>query len=132
MMKKTFFILLLLFLALSCSKDLVVVKSKMYSLALQEDPQATLIVPKNMTDGIKCSDYEQGCLGAFQAKIKTVEMIFIEFETIDQAKAQAEKINQWYAWNWVFDDVDGEPVLEHFVQKVYQAKKGRSVERKGQ
>ena len=32
-------------------------------------------------------------------------------------------IGQWYAYNWLFDDVTKEPVLEDFVKKAFGAKR---------
>ena len=44
-------------------------------------------------------------------------------ETQEQAKALAERLDLYYKYNWVFDDVAGEPVLEDFVVRAYGAAK---------
>jgi hypothetical protein len=40
-----------------------------------------------------------------------------------QAISAAKKFRGYYARNWLFDDVTGEPVLEKFVTEKLEAKK---------
>ena len=43
------------------------------------------------------------------------------FETKEQARAEALRIDQYYPRNWVFDDIKGEPLQEAFVKKAFKA-----------
>jgi len=52
-----------------------------------------------------------------------VELLVIQYETSQQACLAAQEVGQWYAYNWLFDDVTNEPVLEDFIQKAFAAKK---------
>ena len=45
----------------------------------------------------------------------------VEFETEDQARAEALRLNQYYARNWLLDRVEGEPVLEDYVIETFHA-----------
>jgi len=45
----------------------------------------------------------------------------IEFETSEQAKKEAIRLNQYYAKNYLFDQVEGEPILEDFVIETFKA-----------
>jgi hypothetical protein len=76
-----------------------------------------------MNDGIKCDNYGPGCIAGFMARVRLVVIILVEFESEELAKAEANRIKQYYYKNWVFDDVTDEPVLEDFVIKAYGAKK---------
>lgn len=124
---------LILFIFAGCScdiHDIIITKSMMLKLAQEEDPSVEVIIPKEITGGVKCTSYDPGCTGAFQAKVRDVEIVLVEFKEEEQARKQAYKIDQYYAKNWVFDDVTGEPVLEKFVTKVYNAKRPRVEEKK--
>ena len=110
-------------LFLSCSKVLTQSKSQLLSMARKVDPAVKEIIPENINAGIKCSDYGPGCMGAFQAQMKRVKIIFVQFKSEEQAKAEALRIDQYYSKHWVFDDVTGEPVLENLVKKVYKAQR---------
>jgi hypothetical protein len=125
-----FFLIVSFFSSCSCElTDLIFTKSMMLSMAQKEDPNVEVIIPRDITGGVKCSSYDPGCTGAFQAKVRGVEIVLVEFENEEQAYGQAFKIGQYYSKNWVFDDVTGEPVLEKFITKVYNAKKARDVKK---
>jgi hypothetical protein len=117
----------LIFFTLACTKDLSQIYSKdqMLSMTIKADPTARLILPKDMESGVKCKNYGEGCKGGYRSSILELEMTYVEFESPEQAKVAAQKIDQYYSRNWVFDDVKGEPDLERFVKKVYKAKLAR-------
>ena len=50
-----------------------------------------------------------------------VEFLAIQFKTENQARAAALKYNQYYAANWLFDEVTNEPVIEDFLKKNFKA-----------
>ncbi len=91
-------------------------------MAQKEDPNITFVLPKSITEGISCQNYPPGCLSGKTAELKKITIVVVQFDTEESAERAAKVINQYYARNWVFDDVTGEPVLEHFVKKVFDAK----------
>lgn len=97
-------------------------------MAIKADPTIEL-VPISVNDESKrvlCSQYNaEGCVEGSGKRIlvSKVELLTIQFETVEQAREAALKIDQWHAGNWLFDDVTNEPVLESFVTKVFNAKR---------
>lgn len=107
--------------------------SKMWAKATQFDPRIKLVFLADTDEGrsrrILCSDYRQeGCVwgSGKRIKVRLVEFIVLEYEGVEKACLAALEIGQWYAFNWLFDDVTNEPVIEDFVKKVYKAKKPKS------
>ncbi|MCB9061665.1 MAG: hypothetical protein H6622_09105 [Halobacteriovoraceae bacterium] len=120
------FLYLLLFLLFqSCSSDPegIIDKHIMYRMATEVDPTIEMILPKDQNDGVNCLSYSPPCKGGFKVKLRTVEMIILEYSSIKEAQLSAIGIDQYYYKNWVFDDTTGEPVLESFVKKVFNAKR---------
>lgn len=115
---------LIITLALGCWERKIE-KVTMMRLAQAVEPQVDVLLPDNLNAGIKCDSYGPGCQGAFKAKVRLVELILVEFENTAQAQEAARKYDQWYANNWMFDDVSGEAVLEDFIQRAFQAKRAR-------
>lgn len=107
----------------SCTKELKYSKEELLSLAQKGEPSVEYILPKSINEGISCSNYSEGCLSGHTVKVKSLEMIAVEFQNEEQAKYGAKKIRGFYSRNWVFDDVTGEPILEEFVSRVLNAKK---------
>lgn len=105
----------------SCSGPDTWSEMDLYKLAVKVDPQIEIILPKDISSGVRCSDYPPGCIRGKRAKLKRVVMTVVEFENEKLAKEAAFNIGQYYAKNWVFDDVAGEPVLEYFVDKAFGA-----------
>jgi hypothetical protein len=114
---------LFLLLLLACSKEPKFSKEELLLMALKADPSATVLLPKSINEGVSCSDYPAGCLSAHLVQVRKLDFIAIEFSSQAEAKLAAQKIRGWYARNWVFDDVTGEPTLERFVQSALEAKK---------
>lgn len=113
-MRSLFFILLLL----SCtSKITVIPKAELLALAQVGWPSAYFVIPEKIDLGIRCTDYGEGCKGAHKLRVKGVDMIVVEYETIKQAEKEAKRRNEFVVMNWLLDDVRGEPVLEAFVEK---------------
>jgi len=132
-MKNFLFILcLFIFVSCSCSKeepkftqtDIIDLGRKIEPLL--EEVQFDL---NNTSDPrrVVCSKYGPGCVPTTgkRLKIRMVELIVIEFENEEAAKLEAARTNQWYARNWLFDDVTNEPVLIDFVKKAYGAQQGQ-------
>ncbi|MCK5884593.1 MAG: hypothetical protein KAG61_12955 [Bacteriovoracaceae bacterium] len=96
-------------------------KLDIYKKAIVVEPTLDFILPKDLASGIQCRDYPPGCLRGMQAKLRRVLITAVEFKNEEAAKKAAFHINQFYARNWVFDDVTGEPVLESFVRQAFGA-----------
>lgn len=120
---KTFCMFFLLnFLVVACSCDTEILPQRqLLRMAEAEDPNTEVILPEDMTKGIKCSDYGPGCQSGRILRIRNVDIVLLEFNNKTSARNEALRIDQYYVKNWVFDDVTGEPVVEHFIRKVYNA-----------
>jgi hypothetical protein len=125
-MKYSLFPLIFVFLSIlsaSCTKEMKFTKEQLLKLAQSADSSFSYILPNSMTEGINCSDYPPGCISGHMVKVKGLEMIAIEFTTEAEARFAARKVKGYYARNWLFDDVTGEPDLERFVTEHLEAKK---------
>lgn len=103
---------------------------EMWEKIQKVEPQAELVfladTVENQQKRVLCSQYlGEGCIpgSGRRIKVRLVELLAIQYETRKQACVAARAIGQWYAFNWLFDDVTHEPVLEDFVTKVFQAQK---------
>lgn len=119
-MKLQLFFILFLF---SCTKELKYTKEEMLAMAQKADASATFVLPKNMSEGIHCSDYPEGCVSGYTVKVQNLDFIAVEFMHEEQALYAAKKVRGYYLRNWLFDDVTGEPVLERFMTTSLEAKK---------
>lgn len=113
---------------LSCSEKSSWSEADLYQMAIKIEPKIEIILPKDISSGVRCSDYTAGCIRGKRAKLRRVLLTVVEFENEELAKKAAFHIGQYQAKNWVFDDVTGEPVLEDFVQKAFGAKKITSLD----
>lgn len=105
----------------------------MWKMAVKKEPSIELVFVADTPEGrlrrITCRAYpSEGCVSGSgkRIKVRLVELIVLQYEKKVSACLAALKINQWYARNWIFDDVTNEPVLEDFVKKVFEAKKPES------
>ncbi len=116
---------LLVLTSVSCSKKEVYTQKELWYMAIEVDPDIELVGISNNEEHrrILCKNYGPGCVKGTgrRIKVKKVEIIAIMFETMEQAKTEALRIDQYYAKNWVFDDVKGEPLQEAFVKKAFKA-----------
>ena len=116
---RPFFCLLLGFLLLSCESEKKYSASEMWNMGTKIDPNIQLVPMTTPEDRVTCEHCCPGCIpmSPKRIKLRMVDMIAVQFENTEAAKNEALKINQYYSQNWLFDDVNGEPVLEDFVQK---------------
>lgn len=119
----------------SCSKEEPVYgATELWLIAKKFDPTIELVaIPNHESERrVVCENYEKyadGCVkgSGKRIKVRTVELLVIQFEKPEQARRAAKNLNQWYTRNWLLDEVTNEPVLEDFVQKALKAKAGRDV-----
>ncbi len=114
---------IILILFLSCSESLIYREDQIVSMAVAVDANFKIILPKTLNDGINCFNYGSGCIRGKMAEVRKVVMILVEFKTEDEAKSSAAAIGEYYSRNYLFDDVVGEPVLEDFVKRSFNAKR---------
>lgn len=119
--------LLLLASFLSCLQGGRYISATQLWKMAQDSGEPVEIVPVPMTSPerrVMCHHYNMpGCVPATgkRVKVRMVEFLAIQFKTEAQARAAALKYNQYYAGNWLFDEVTNEPVLEDFLKKYFQA-----------
>jgi hypothetical protein len=78
---------------------------------------------KNAVNAINFTDYSAG-VDRVNSKALIYERLSfaaIAFENEKQAKAEALRLNQYYSRNWLFDKVEGEPLLEDLVISRFHA-----------
>ena len=87
-----------------------------------------IILARNINDVIPCSNYGDGCLSVHRLRAQNLDFLAIEFTHPDLAKKAAQKIHGWTVQNWLFDDVEGEPVLQRWLQKYYKGERFKPLE----
>ena len=72
---------------------------------------------KNTANAINFSDYSPGIdrVNSKPLVYERLSFAVLQFENEKQARDEALRLNQYYSRNWVFDKVDGEPILEDLV-----------------
>ena len=118
-------------LAISCSchRDREMKVSEFWERAQEREPQIKTVFfagKKILKDNkrINCLNYRQeGCRqgSGKRLKLRMVELLTLQYQTREQACLAAQEIGEWYAFNWLFDGVSDEPVLEDFVVKAFGA-----------
>lgn len=116
-------LLVLLVFSISCSKKKEIVEptynaEEFMALAHETGPSN-----EKGEDAMKLSDYSPGVnrIDSRALKYKRLTFYAIEFETVDQARKEALRLNQYFARNWLLDRVEGEPVLEDYVIETFKA-----------
>ena len=122
---KWILLITVIFSFLGCSEKKVYTQKELWYMAIEVDPDIELVGIANHEEErrILCKNYGPGCVKGTgrRIKVKKVEIIAISFETMEQARTEALRIDQFYAKNWVFDDVKGEPLQEAFILKAFKA-----------
>lgn len=88
---------------------------------------------KNAANVIKFEDYAPGVnrVNSRPMVYERLGFFVVEFETEKQARAEALRLNQYYSRNWLFDKVEGEPILEDLViVKFHATNPKRRIQRK--
>ncbi|EPZ50838.1 hypothetical protein M902_3258 [Bacteriovorax sp. BAL6_X] len=120
------------FIMPSCSQKDIYTPLEMFDMAYKFDNtiEEVRIGLKEEERQLDCKDYPEGCIigSPKRFKVRLVEMIVVQYMTSHEACLAAFKLNQYYARNWLFDDVASEPVLVDFVKQVYDAKNPQSKE----
>lgn len=131
MMKVLLMLSLLIFCA--CSKKQDHAESKYTSEELLALAHEASVSNEKGEDAIKFSDYAPGVDKLESKSFRYQRLVFyaIKFESTDEAKSEAMRLNQYYSRNWLFDRVEGEPVLEDYVITAFKAQNpNRKIQRK--
>jgi hypothetical protein len=123
MMSKLFFILFFTFFMTSCSKDNVIwSKGEVLDIARENDPTFSIVVPKYIhAYVVNCADYRPICVSGHKVKVRTLEMILLEYKSHELAVKAAKSFGGYVKNNWAFDSVQDEPILERFIKENYGA-----------
>ena len=128
---RTAIILLLFSLAnSSCSKK--VTEHRYTAEEFAHLAHAATAVSPTGENAIPFSDYSPGVNKPNSKTLifERLKFYAVEFETETQAQNEALRLNQYYSRNILFDRVEGEPVLEDYVIKTFQAKNpNRAIQR---
>ena len=118
--------LITLFIILaSCSNEGTVSWPTLRSRAQKGEPSFSIVLAEKIGGGPKCIgetpslSYSEGCQKVIRVKVKDIDFLFVGFENAEQAKKEAQRLNQVNYHNWVIDEVRGEPPLEAFVEKTF-------------
>jgi hypothetical protein len=131
-MLKFFIVLINLLLMFSCTnKSELITRLEIYELGKKYDESIKLVLAEEIGGGPICEGrdgevpYGKGCQRVFVIQIAGLELRCIEFNSLESAKLEASKIQEYYYKNWVFDEVVGEPPLESFVTNAFGAALGK-------
>lgn len=118
-------ILLTLALCLSCNEDdKTFSKDDILSMGAKVDEKFKFVVPARIgTVLVNCNEYRPKCLIGYKAKAMLIEFNALFYDNSKDAQMSAKTFDGYQSSNWAFDYVAGEPVLERFVQKAFNAKK---------
>ena len=128
-MKKYFKKIVLIFIAMSftlicsCSKKIKVDEPKYTLEEFNKLIHEARELSEKDSDGFNLADYASG-VNRLESKayiFKRLSFFAVEFETTTQAKAEALRLNQYYSRNWLFDRVEGEPILEDYIIETFKA-----------
>ena len=102
------------------------IKDKDFALAAKNNKLFELILAERLGDGPSCKSYGEGCIGAKVAKVSLATFIIVEYQNEGQAKQAALQLDQYYKYNWLFDEVKGEPVVTYFVKDAFGAVRAKT------
>ncbi len=133
-MVKVLILALSLFIISGCSKKEAAPELKYTQEEFDLILNTTSAAPdKTPANAINFADYSDGVDRANSKALIYERLSFaaIAFETEKQAKAEALRLNQYYSRNWLFDKVEGEPILEDLViSRFHAANPKRRTQRK--
>jgi hypothetical protein len=99
-------------------------KKEIYELAKKGDPALRFKIPNSINDTlVNCYKYQPNCKVGHIVFIKGLEVKALEYNDALSAYKACRRIRSYRIHNWVFDDVQNEPVLEWFVKKYLNAEK---------
>ncbi len=123
-MKEIIFTFLLIFFVSCTESETSFTKDDILSMGTKIDKDFKFIVPARIgTVLVNCHEYRPKCLVGYKAKAKLIEFNALYYGNSKDAFESALTFDGYHSSNWSFDYVSGEPILERFVQKAFNAKK---------
>lgn len=123
----SFQILLLIMLFVGCDKGEKLYTSQEIVTILKEgDPKAGFRIADHLKYDELISKEEVPSDGLFRfhyLKARELGFIGLEYKTYWQAKKAAKLIKGVHKYNWAFDEVTNEPVLEKYLEKYLGTKR---------
>ena len=118
-------VLLMGVLGLACSKsETIYTKEQMLQMSPKEGAdKVELVLARDINDSIPCSHSRDGCLSVHRLRTHNLDFIAVEFDTSAHALSSAKRVHGWTTHNWLFDDVEGEPTLMRWLERVYQGQR---------
>jgi hypothetical protein len=117
-------IFILLLVLLACSEEKSISKGALYEYVRSHDEGLELLLAESLEAALasdQCKGYGLGCVTSVRAKLKKLEVIFVEMNSEKDAYREALRIDQYQYKNWVIDQVVGEPALEVFFKEEIKA-----------
>lgn len=119
------YIILLILVTVSCTKkeELSFKHHDILNMGVAVDKNFEFVVPPSIGISlVDCSQYTPKCIEGYRGKAKLIEFNILKFKTHKDAQKSASSFDGFYSNNWSFDHVKGEPILERFVKKAFNAK----------
>ncbi len=123
-----FFLAVIVALIFSCSQsEEKITAVKLFQMAKESEPSLEMVKSSIKDQPLSCEKYGEGCVpgSVTRVRLRLVTMLVVQFETAQQAKKEAERLGEYSYKNWVFDEVRGEPVLEHFFAKTFESRQAK-------
>jgi len=116
-------IVLISLLGMGCSKKQSSIEPRYTALEFMSLAHEAQPSHEKGEEALKLSDYADGVNRIDSTTLKFNRLVFfaVEFESTAQALAEAKRLNQYYSRNWLLDRVEGEPILEDYVIKTFNA-----------
>jgi hypothetical protein len=121
-MKKILITLFLILALVACSKKDEKIELKYSVVDIDNLAHETSHSNEKGEGALKLSDYAPGVnhLESKALMYKRLTFFAVSFDTVEQARSEALRLNQYYARNWLFDRVEGEPILEDYVIETFK------------
>jgi hypothetical protein len=116
-----FFQVFLTLLLFSCSDNPTYSKFDIVSMIKNADENAAIIHQEY--PGIDCSLYGDHCIDVYRATVNSYEIIFVQLDSLKEAKKLALQKDSFYLRNWLVDNVQKESPLEKFFLEKIKAEK---------
>jgi hypothetical protein len=132
-MKNNFLIFLFVFAAFSaCSKKAEKVELKYTTIEMDNLLHEASPSHEAGTAGLSLSDYAPG-VNRVESKAlmyQHLSFFIVAFDTGVEACAEARRLNQYCARNWLLDRVEGEPILEDYlIERLKAINPNRKIQR---
>lgn len=124
MLLMVFLTLSILLLSSGCKKREYEAK-ELWIMAKKIDSGLAMALPDKEYPEVFCPIYGAGCMYTIRVKLKGLTMLVVRFDNEEHAKRAAVKLDGFYKYNWMFDEITTEPILQDFVIRAFGAIRAR-------